>query len=236
MSEGSRIGVVVFPGSNCDHDAYHVLKHVLGAEARFVWHKETELGPVDGVILPGGFAHGDYLRAGAMAALSPVMGAVKTFAEGGGPVLGICNGFQVLVGAGLLPGALMRNQGLKFIHQDVHLKVENPATRFTTHCDTDRPLRMPISHAEGNYFADDETLRHLEDEGRVVFRYSDASGEATVAANVNGSRNGIAGIINDGGTVLGMMPHPDRAAEPELGSDDGLGIFQSFLASLEGAR
>jgi phosphoribosylformylglycinamidine synthase len=235
MSRGPKVAVVVFPGSNCDHDAYHVLKHVLGADARFVWHKEAALPDVDGVVLPGGFAHGDYLRAGAIAALSPVMSAIRAFADRGGPVLGICNGFQVLTEAGMLPGALMRNRGLRFIHQQVHLKVENRATRFTARC-PDRPLRMPISHAEGNYFADDGTLARLEGRGQVVFRYCDPEGRVGDASNVNGSRGSVAGIVNEAGNVLGMMPHPDRAAEAELGSTDGLPIFESFVASLEAAR
>ena len=229
------VGVVVFPGSNCDHDAYHVCKHVLGVEARFIWHKETELGDVDGVILPGGFAHGDYLRAGAMASLSPVMRAVKDFADGGGAVLGICNGFQVLTESGLLPGALMRNRKLKFLHQDVHLNVANADTRFTSKC-PDRTLRMPISHAEGNYYAADETLEALESSGRVVFRYATPAGQLTDETNPNGSRNAIAGIVNEKGNVLGMMPHPDRATERELGSTDGLPIFESFVGSLEASR
>jgi phosphoribosylformylglycinamidine synthase subunit PurQ / glutaminase len=231
-----RIGVVVFPGSNCDHDAYHVVKHVLGSTPAFVWHKETELPPLDAVILPGGFAYGDYLRAGALAARSPVMGAVRAFAAKGGPVLGICNGFQVLVESGLLPGALLRNRGLKFIHQPVHLKVENAASRFTSRCRSDRPLSMPISHAEGNYHADEETLNRLEGEGRVAFRYCDSRGRLTDESNVNGSQRAIAGILNEAGNVLGLMPHPDRAAEAELGSDDGRAVFESLLASLDGAR
>ena len=235
-SPGARIGVVVFPGSNCDHDAYHVVKHVLGSTPAFVWHKETTLPPLDAVILPGGFAYGDYLRAGALAARSPVMGAVRAFAAAGGPVLGICNGFQVLVEAGLLPGALLRNRGLKFIHQPVHLRVENPASRFTSRCRSDRPLSMPISHAEGNYHADEETLNRLEGEGRVAFRYCDARGRLTDESNVNGSQRAIAGILNEGGNVLGLMPHPDRAAEAELGSDDGRAVFESLLGSLEGGR
>ena len=232
----SSIGVVVFPGSNCDHDAYHVIKHVLGVPARFIWHKETELGGIGAVVLPGGFAYGDYLRAGAIASLSPVMRAVKEFAEGGGPVLGICNGFQVLVEAGLLPGALRRNRQLHFIHQDIHLKLENPQTRFTTACRADRPLRMPISHAEGNYYVDSTTLRQLEHNRQIVFRYCDPDGNVTEESNVNGSLGSVAGIVNQAGNVLGMMPHPDRAAEPELGSTDGRGIFESFIGSLGSAE
>ena len=236
MSGKPVVGVVVFPGSNCDHDAYHVLKHVLGVGARFVWHKDTTLGDVDGVVLPGGFAHGDYLRAGAIASLSPVMNAVRAFAAEGGAVLGICNGFQVLTEAEMLPGALMRNRELRFIHQDVHLKVESVETRFTAECSSDRVLRMPISHAEGNYFADEEILDSLEGAGRVVFRYCDPHGEVTEATNVNGSCRSIAGITNREGNVLGMMPHPDRAAEASLGSEDGLPIFRSFVASLGAGR
>jgi phosphoribosylformylglycinamidine synthase len=226
------VGVVVYPGSNCDHDSYHVLKHVLGADARFIWHKEMQLGELDAVILPGGFSYGDYLRAGAIASLSPVMGAVKEFADGGGVVLGICNGFQVLVEAGLLPGALMRNRDLKFIHQDVHLRVERTDTRFTSHCPPGRALRMPIAHAEGNYFGDAATLKRLEAGGHVVFRYCDAAGNLSDDANVNGSMKAIAGIVNERGNVLGMMPHPERASEADLGSDDGRFILESLVASL----
>ncbi len=229
---GVRVGVVVYPGSNCDHDAYHVQKHVLGASPRFIWHKETTLGVVDAVILPGGFSYGDYLRAGSIASLSPVMGAVVEFAKRGGPVMGICNGFQVLVEAGLLPGALLRNRGLRFIHQDVYLKVENAATRFTSACPPGKTLRMPIAHAEGNYFADAEARRRLEDQGHVVFRYCDADGNESEAANPNGSLGAIAGIMNEAGNVLGMMPHPERASERELGCEDGRFVLESLLVSL----
>lgn len=229
------VGVVVFPGSNCDHDAYHVCKHVLGVNARFIWHKETALGDVDGVLLPGGFAYGDYLRAGAIAANSPVMKAVKEFAAGGGPVLGICNGFQVLTESGMLPGALMRNRRLKFLHQEVHLQVANRGTRFTSRC-PDRPLRMPISHAEGNYFADEETLGRLEENGQIVFRYCDSRGETTEEANVNGSAHSVAGLMNEAGNVLGMMPHPDRCAEEVLGNADGRRLFDSIVHAWQQAR
>ena len=229
---GVQVGVVVYPGSNCDHDAYHVLKHVLGASPRFIWHKETALGEVDAVLLPGGFSYGDYLRAGSIASLSPVMAAVVEFAKRGGPVMGICNGFQVLVEAGLLPGALLRNRGLRFIHQDVYLKVENAATRFSSACPAGKPLRMPIAHAEGNYFADADTRRRLEDQGHVVFRYCDADGNESEAANPNGSLGAIAGIVNEAGNVLGMMPHPERASEQQLGCEDGRFVLESLLASL----
>jgi phosphoribosylformylglycinamidine synthase subunit PurQ / glutaminase len=227
-----RVAVVVYPGSNCDHDAYHVLGHVLGAEARFVWHKETTLGDVDAVVLPGGFSYGDYLRAGAIASVSPVMGAVVDFARSGGPVLGICNGFQILVEVGLLPGALLRNGSLRFLHQDVYLKVEQAETRFTRRCRREGPLRMPIAHAEGNFFADSRTLVEIEEDGRVAFRYCDPFGAVSPDANVNGSAHAIAGILNEGGNVLGMMPHPERASEPELGSSDGRGILESLVDSL----
>jgi len=229
---GVQVGVVVYPGSNCDHDAYHVLKHVLGSSPRFIWHKETALGEVDAVLLPGGFSYGDYLRAGSIASLSPVMSAVVEFAKRGGPVMGICNGFQVLVEAGLLPGALLRNKGLRFIHQDVYLKVENAATRFSDACPVGKPLRMPIAHGEGNYFVDKEARQRLEDQGRVVFRYCDADGNESEAANPNGSVGAIAGIVNEAGNVLGMMPHPERASEAELGCEDGRFVLESLLASL----
>jgi phosphoribosylformylglycinamidine synthase len=226
---GMRFGIVVFPGSNCDHDAYHVVKHVLGHEAHFLWHKDRDLQGADAVILPGGFSYGDYLRCGAMASLSPIMSEVKAFADKGGPVLGICNGFQILCEAHLLPGTLMRNRSLQFICQDVLLKVENTDTRFTRKAARPQPLRIPIAHAEGNYFVDDETLARLEGEGQVALRYVDAAGQVTEAANPNGSRNNIAGVLNAKRNVLGLMPHPERASEGVLGCDDGLGFFQSLL-------
>jgi phosphoribosylformylglycinamidine synthase len=226
-----RFGIVVFPGSNCDHDAYHAVHHVLGQPAEFLWHKDRDLKGVDAVILPGGFAYGDYLRCGAMASLSPVMDEVRAFAKKGGPVLGICNGFQVLLETHLLPGAMLRNRSLRFVSKDVLLKVENRSTRFTRTVRVDNgPLRMPVAHAEGNYFLDEEGLSRLEGEGRVVFRYVDEKGTQTEDANPNGALHNIAGIINEGGNVLGLMPHPERACESVLGSRDGLGIFQSLLS------
>jgi phosphoribosylformylglycinamidine synthase I len=224
-----KVGVVVFPGSNCDHDAYHVAKHVLGQDAVFLWHKEADLQGVDMVILPGGFSFGDYLRCGAIARFSPVMKEVVKFAGAGGTVIGICNGFQVLLEAGMLPGVLLRNSQLRFVCKDVTLRVENAATRFTQRCAAGDLLRVPVAHGEGNYFADAETLRRLEGEGLVVFRYVDASGAPTPEANPNGSLNNIAGIINDRGNVLGMMPHPERAADPVIGRTEGKQVFLSLL-------
>ena len=231
-----RIGVIVFPGSNCDHDTYHVLKHVLGQEARFVWHKEPDLGDLDAVILPGGFSYGDYLRTGAIARFSPVMGAVKEFASRGGLVMGICNGFQILCEAGLLPGALLRNRNLKFICDHVNIRVEATDTPFTNRCQRNQVLSVPIAHGDGNYFCDDQTLSELQRENRILFRYSDASGRLTAEANPNGSLDNIAGIINAEGNVLGMMPHPERCSEAVLGNDEGKLIFLSMLESLKGNK
>jgi phosphoribosylformylglycinamidine synthase len=225
-----KFAVIVFPGSNCDHDAYHAVKHVLGADAEFVWHKENELSNVDAVILPGGFSYGDYLRCGAIARFSPVMREVVRFAGKGGPVIGICNGFQVLTEAGLLPGALIRNKSLRFACHDVHLSCCNNTTRFTSCIPGKKVLRMPIAHGEGNYIADSETIDKLEGDGRVVFRYCTSDGVVDMESNPNGSINNIAGIINAGGNVLGMMPHPERACENLLGSDDGAMIFKSMLS------
>src|ERR671922_2606131 len=191
-----KFAVVVFPGSNCDHDAYHATKHVLGQDAEFVWHKETNLRGADAVILPGGFAHGDYLRTGAIARFSPIMTAVAQFAERGGPVLGICNGFQILLESGLLPGAMVRNRTVKFISQHVNVRVEHTDTPFTAACAPGQVLRLPIAHGEGNYFADAETLRELEANRQVIFRYTNERGEITDLSNVNGSVNNIAGICN----------------------------------------
>lgn len=232
-----KFAVIVFPGSNCDHDAYHAVKHVLGEEAQFVWHKETGLGSADVVILPGGFSYGDYLRTGAIAQFSPVMAAVREFADRGGPLLGICNGFQVLCEAGLLPGALLRNRDLKFHCEQVCVRVEQTDTPFTVKAVRGQTLRLPIAHGEGNYFADPETISHLEASGRVVFRYCEADGRVTDAANPNGSLNNIAGVCNEGRNVVGLMPHPERACESPLGSADGLVILESVVASLaaEGA-
>ena len=226
-----RVAVVTFPGSNCDYDLYKAAQQV-GAEATFVWHRERGLGGYDAVLLPGGFSYGDYLRAGAIARMSPVMEDVIEFARTGAPVIGICNGFQILCEAGLLPGALVRNASLLFAGKDVRLRVERADTLFTGDYEPGQILRVPIAHGEGNYEADEATLKHLEDEGHVVFRYVDAEGEATDAANPNGSWHNIAGIINDNGNVLGMMPHPERAMEELLGSTDGIGLFTSLAASL----
>ena len=222
-------GVIVFPGSNCDHDAYHVAKHVVEQEARFIWHKETHLGDVDVVIVPGGFSYGDYLRSGAIARFSPIMEAVVRFANEGGLVIGICNGFQVLCESGLLPGTLLRNESLRFACQWTHLRTENTDTPFTSALQEGQILRVPIAHGEGNYFAEDAVLDRLEANNQVVFRYCDAGGMITPAANPNGSVRNIAGIVNEGRNVLGMMPHPERCAETILGSDDGVFIFRSLV-------
>ncbi|MBI5345452.1 MAG: phosphoribosylformylglycinamidine synthase subunit PurQ [Deltaproteobacteria bacterium] len=224
-----KFGIIVFPGSNCDHDCYHAVKHVFSQEAEYVWHKSTELKGFDCLILPGGFSYGDYLRTGAIARFSPVMGSVLRFAERGGLVLGICNGFQILTEAGLLPGVLMRNRGLKFICRHVTLRVENDSTVFTNAYKKGQTVNIPIAHADGSYYADPETLKTLEDTGRVVFKYSTPDGNITEDANPNGSRLNIAGIINEKGTVMGMMPHPERACEEALGSIDGRGVFESML-------
>ncbi len=228
-----KFGIVTFPGSNCDHDAYHVVKQHLGHEARFLWHKETDLGGVDCVVLPGGFSYGDYLRCGAIARFSLIMDAVIAHAKRGGYVIGICNGFQVLTEAGLLPGALLRNQGLKFICEDAVLTTVNGQLPFTLRCP--ETLVAPIAHHDGCFYADDETLARLEGDGRVAFRYADAAGEVTDDANPNGSRNNIAGIVNAGGNVLGMMPHPERNAERALGDASGAWVFRSIAAAVEGA-
>ncbi len=225
-----NVGVIVFPGSNCDHDAYHVARHVFGLRARFVWHKETALSDLDLVIVPGGFSYGDYLRAGAVARFSPIMERVVAFAEAGGLVLGICNGFQVLCESGLLPGALLRNASLRFACKWVHLRVENADTPFTNQLQPGQVLRIPIAHGEGNYFASEETLDMLEANRRVAFRYAAADGTLNAASNPNGSLHAIAGIINAQGNVLGMMPHPERCAESILGGTDGAHIFRSLMA------
>ena len=224
-----RFGIVVFPGSNCDHDAYYVCKKILGQEAVFLWHKTPDLRGVDVVILPGGFSYGDYLRCGAIARFSPVMQEVERFAARGGLVLGICNGFQVLVEAGLLPGVLLRNTSLRFACRYVNIRVENPFTPFTSQCTKGEVLAIPIAHGDGNYFADDETIRRLEQNGQVVFRYCTPEGEITAGSNPNGSLGNIAGIMNEQGTVLGMMPHPERASDVLLGHTDGRKVFASIL-------
>jgi phosphoribosylformylglycinamidine synthase subunit PurQ / glutaminase len=224
--------IVVFPGSNCDHDAYHAVKHVLGERTRFVWHKEAAIGPADVVILPGGFSHGDYLRTGAIARFSPVMADVRRFADAGGPVLGICNGFQVLLECGLLPGAMLRNRDVKFHCEFVHLRVDHTDTPFTVAASKGQVLRIPIAHGEGNYFAPPETIEALERERRVIFRYTSASGEVTDEANPNGSIHGIAGICSEARNVVGLMPHPERACEAAVGSADGLVVFESVVRAL----
>lgn len=224
-----KFGVIVFPGSNCDHDCYHVLKHVFGQDVEYVWHKSTELKGFDCIVLPGGFSYGDYLRTGAIARFSPIMNEVVAFANKGGLVLGICNGFQILTEAGLLPGVLMMNKGLKFICDQVHLRVESGSTVFTEGYEKGSVVRIPIAHADGNYFADPDTIKRLEDSERIVFRYCTPEGMVTDEANPNGSVGNIAGVINEGGNVMGMMPHPERACEAELGSTDGRGVFESIF-------
>jgi phosphoribosylformylglycinamidine synthase len=226
--------VVVFPGSNCDHDAYHAAKHVVGQDARFIWHKETSLAGADVVILPGGFSHGDYLRTGAIARFSPIMKAVREFAEAGGPVLGICNGFQVLLECGLLPGAMLRNRDVMFHCELVTISVERTDTPFTSRAVPGQTLRIPIAHGEGNYYAPPETLAELEAKNRVVFRYVNAQGLAVEAANPNGSAHNIAGICNAERNVVGLMPHPERACELSLGSRDGLMFFESAVDAVTG--
>ncbi len=226
-----KIGIVVFPGSNCDHDCAYVFKDVLGQSVEMIWHKATLLAGLDAIVLPGGFSYGDYLRTGAIARFSPVMGAVRAFAEKGGLVIGICNGFQILLEAGLLPGVMLRNTSLNFICKDVYVKVENAATRFTHCCESGRVLRIPIAHADGNYYTDPVTLGGIKANAQVIFRYCTADGKVTPAANPNGSLDKIAGIMNADGNVLGMMPHPERSAESVLGNEDGRLIFLSMLSA-----
>jgi phosphoribosylformylglycinamidine synthase len=226
-----KIGVVVFPGSNCDHDCQYVFQDVLGQSVEMIWHKETLLAGFDAIVLPGGFSYGDYLRTGAIARFSPVMGAVKAFANKGGMVIGICNGFQILLEAGLLPGVMLRNTSLNFICKDVYVKVENAATRFTNCCESGQVLKIPIAHADGNYYTDPVTLGGIKANAQVIFRYCTPEGKVTPEGNPNGSLDGIAGIMNADGNVLGMMPHPERSAESVLGNEDGRLIFQSMLSS-----
>ena len=230
-----NIGVVVFPGSNCDHDCEHVFRDVLGQAVTMVWHKEASLAGLDAVILPGGFSYGDYLRTGAIARFSPVMQAVKQFAAGGGLVLGICNGFQILLEAGLLPGAMLRNQSLHFICRETHVTVENAATPFTSLYKSGQVLKIPIAHADGNYYTDPITLAGLQANAQIIFRYCTADGEATPEACPNGSLDNIAGIRNAAGNVLGMMPHPERCAEAMLGNEDGRLIFASMVEGFKKA-
>lgn len=233
---GLNFGVVVFPGSNCDHDAYYALKEIFSQKARFLWHKDSDLGDTDVVILPGGFSYGDYLRCGAIARFSPIMKEVISFAHEGGIVIGICNGFQILCESGLLPGVLLRNSGLRFVCEDVTLRVENATTLFTSGCNNGELLKIPVAHGEGNYFADKETLERIERGGQVLFRYSSGDGAVTEKSNPNGSINNIAGIMNERGNVMGMMPHPERASDPVLGRVDGKKIFSSVINNLTGQR
>lgn len=225
-----KFGIVTFPGSNCDYDAYRAVVDQLGAQATYLWHKTEDLEGVDVVVLPGGFSYGDYLRAGAIARFSPIMRQVVAHARRGAPVLAICNGFQIACEAGLLPGALVRNAGMRFISDAVHLRVENDGTMFTSQYAPGAVLRIPVAHGEGRYVADARTVSTLEDTGRIVFRYCDPAGAVTDEANPNGSMRNIAGIVSDEGNVLGMMPHPERAVDSVLGPPDGLLLFESLLA------
>jgi phosphoribosylformylglycinamidine synthase len=230
-----KFGVLVFPGSNCDHDTHHVIGGVMGHPVTYLWHESEDLQGCDSVVVPGGFAYGDYLRTGAIARFAPIMQSVRRFAEGGGLVLGICNGFQILCEAGLLPGALMRNAGLHYICKQVHLRVEAGASPFTDGLARGWVLKMPIGHMEGNYFCDAETLETLRREDRIAFRYATADGSVNAASNPNGSLDNIAGILSEGRNVLGMMPHPDRSSEALLGSADGLKVFQSMAQAMQTA-
>lgn len=225
-----KFGIVTFPGSNCDYDAFHAVTEVLGEDAVYLWHKDHDLRGSDVVILPGGFSYGDYLRVGAIARFSPIMQEVAAHARAGAPVVGFCNGFQILCEAGLLPGALLRNAHLQFVSAAVHLRVENADTMFTNLYERGELLRIPIAHGDGRFVATDDVLDELEGESRVIFRYADASGNISADANPNGSERNIAGIINEGGNVLGMMPHPERACSPLLGSTDGVRLFESILS------
>lgn len=227
-----KFGVIIFPGSNCDHDSYHAVQTATGQPATFLWHESHELENCDAIIVPGGFAYGDYLRTGAIARFAPIMQEVAKFAASGGLVIGICNGFQILCEAGMLPGALMRNAGLKYVCKQVHIRVENADTPFTNACAKGEVLQIPIGHMEGNYYCDPQTLESLKQQNRIVFRYCTTEGQITAAANPNGSLENIAGICNPGRNVLGMMPHPDRSSESLLGSADGAKIFKSMAAAL----
>jgi phosphoribosylformylglycinamidine synthase I len=227
-----KFGIVTFPGSNCDYDAFHAVTEILGEEATYLWHKDHDLRGSDVVILPGGFSYGDYLRSGAIARFSPIMEEVAAHAKAGGPVLGFCNGFQIACEAGLLPGALMRNANLQFISATLRLRVENADTLFTNRYEKGEILRIPVAHGDGRYVAPAEVMAELEAEGRVIFRYADADGNISADANPNGSERNIAGIISEGGNVLGMMPHPERACSRLLGSDDGIRLFESILSGV----
>jgi len=236
MTAPFRVGILVFPGSNCDRDCHYAVTQVMGAKADFIWHKEPTLPQLDAVIIPGGFSYGDYLRTGAIARFSPVMGAVVRFAEAGGLVLGICNGFQILLEAGLLPGAMLRNRSLSFICKDIPLRVENTKTPFTSRCKPGQVLALPIAHGEGNYYADQATLSSLKARNQVVFRYCTEDGRVTPEANPNGSLDNIAGITNADGNVLGMMPHPERCADMLLGNEDGRLILLSLLDAIKSGQ
>jgi len=228
-----QIGVIVFPGSNCDHDAYHAMSKVMGAETKFLWHKDTDLTGIDLLIVPGGFSYGDYLRSGAIARFSPIMNAVVNYAGSGYPVMGICNGFQILLEANLLPGAMLHNEKLRFVCKDVHIRIEKSESQFTSGIEKGTVLKIPVSHGEGNYFIGDDGLKELNDNEQVLFRYCDAAGNLTDEANFNGSVDSIAGILNKEGNVLGMMPHPERAMESLLGNTDGKIIFDSVFDQLQ---
>jgi len=223
-------GILLFPGSNCDHDAYHVISKVMGQEARFIWHKDEHLGDVDAVIVPGGFSYGDYLRVGAIARFSPIMKDLVRFANEGGLVIGICNGFQILCESGLLPGALIRNENLRFVCKDVHLRVDKANTPFTNKMAEGEVIELHVAHGDGNYFASPEEIKQLEEKGQIVFRYTTEEGVVTAEANPNGSIHNIAGIVNEKGNVMGLMPHPERCAEELIGSGDGLKVFESMIA------
>ena len=228
----ANFGVIVFPGANCDHDAYHALAHVMNANTKFLWHKDTDLSDIDFLLIPGGFSYGDYLRSGAIARFSPIMQSVVEFAEKGNPVLGICNGFQILLEAGLLPGAMLHNQQLRFVCKQIHIRCETSDTLFTRNINKGDVLKVPVAHGEGNYVTDSDQLKKLQDNDQIVFRYCDKDGQTTEEANFNGSIDNIAGICNQQRNVLGMMPHPERAVEEIIGSADGKRIFESVLNEL----
>lgn len=228
----AKVGVIVFPGSNCDHDAYHALAHIMNAQTKFIWHKDTDLSDIDLLLIPGGFSYGDYLRTGAIARFSPIMQSVIEFADKGLPVLGVCNGFQILLEAGLLPGAMLHNKELRFVCKQAHIRCETANTLFTRNIEVGNVLKVPVAHGEGNYFTDEDQLKELQDNDQIVFRYSDEAGNVTDETNFNGSVDNIAGICSKNRNVLGMMPHPERAVEQMIGSTDGLQIFDSALKEL----
>lgn len=228
-----KVGVVVFPGSNCDHDCFYVSRDVFGHDTEYIWHRDTAVGKFDCIILPGGFSYGDYLRCGAVARFSPVMQSVIDFAHKGGTLIGICNGFQILLESGLLPGAMLRNNTVHFICKYVYIRTENISARFTGLCRKGQVLKIPVAHNEGNYYIDDAGYKKLKENDQIVFRYSDREGKVDEQSNINGSRDNIAGIINVQGNVLGMMPHPERSSEKELGSEDGAFIFRSMFQWIE---